>query len=58
MEDDLNELEKFLFEFSSKVVIYDPLDRPIPSDVQRELYEIEEPWNTKRDDLVAKINDL
>jgi len=31
MEDELKELEKFLFEFSSKVVIFDPLDRQIPT---------------------------
>jgi hypothetical protein len=54
----LKELGKFLFEFSSKAVIFDPLDRPIPTAEQMEALEIEEPWNTKRDDLLAKINDL
>jgi hypothetical protein len=34
------------------------LDRPIPTAEQMEALEIEEPWNTKRDDLLAKINDL
>lgn len=58
MEDELKELEKFLFEFASKVVIFDPLDRPIPTEEQMELFEIEEPWNIKRDDLLVKINEL
>ena len=48
----------FLTEFAGKVVIYDPLDRQIPTDQQMEFNEIEEPWTTPRNELLQKLSDL
>ena len=42
----------------SNVVIYEPLDRQIPTDSQMESNCITEPWTTKRADLINKIDGL
>ena len=51
-------MQKFLFEFTSNVVMYDPLNRKIPTEIQMENNGITEPWTTKREDLIDKIKNM
>lgn len=58
LQAEIADLDSFLTDFAGKVVIYDPLDRQIPTDAQMEANCIEEVWTTPRAELLQKLADL